>query len=234
MRYQRFKNTICKMIPRQCPLCELELYAAEGHWCTHCMRWFESSPRCQRCGEPTLEPVSICGQCLSHPPLWNKLYCLGDYSFPLNIYISKIKYQRQFWHVFPLCQLLARQITEPAEQLISVPMHWQRYLIRGFNQSDLIASRLSRLLNTSYSSGIVKKNHATRPQQKLSRQARLRNLNSAFELKCHTDKAHVAIVDDVVTTGTTVSQLCHLLQQSGVRKIDIYCLCKTPENHLSN
>nr|WP_234976453.1 phosphoribosyltransferase family protein [Vibrio quintilis] len=198
------------------------------------MHWFEPKPRCQRCGEPAIEPVSQCGQCLTNPPPWHRLYCLGDYTFPLNTYIRRVKYQRQFWHLSPLCQLLTHQISDPAEQLISVPMHWQRYLYRGFNQSDLIAYHLSRLLHISYTPGTVKKNHATQPQQGQSRKSRLLNLKTAFSLQQIPDKFHVAIVDDVVTTGTTVGKICRLLEDSGVTKIDIYCLCKTPEKSVFN
>ncbi|MDW6002647.1 phosphoribosyltransferase family protein [Vibrio mangrovi] len=172
-----------------------------------------------------------CGRCLKSPPLWNHLYCLGDYAYPLTQMIHQIKYGRQFWHIDSLAALLAKSIPSPAPLLLPVPMHWQRYLHRGFNQSTLLTHSLSRHLGVACQTRLLQRIRSTPPQEGLHKTERENNLMQAFTLRSLPPVRHVAIVDDVVTTGSTVSQLCQLLLEVGVEYIDIYCLCRTPEYH---
>ncbi|HAS6252855.1 TPA: ComF family protein [Vibrio vulnificus] len=112
-------------------------------------------------------------------------------------------------------------------------MHWRRQWLRGFNQSDVLAAQLARRLNRPFLAHAFTRLLHTPPQQGLNKQQRQRNLAGAFRLNRsalpHAIPKHVAIVDDVVTTGSTVRQLCQLLLAVGVESIDIYCLCRTPE-----
>lgn len=174
------------------------------------------------------EMVIACGQCLIHPPLWNRLFCIGDYTFPLSHYIHQIKHQRQFWKIPPITELLVERIPYPAPLLTYVPLHWRRQSRRGFNQSEQIARTIAKH-TTSEVQGLFQRLEHTRPQQGLSRSERHDNLKHAFKLIQHPEHKHVAIVDDVVTTGTTVEELCELLLEVGVEYIDIYCLSRTPD-----
>jgi ComF family protein len=145
--------------------------------------------------------------------------------------------------------LLAQQIEAPAPILLPVPLHWWRYLSRGYNQSDILAHSLRAQLNNHprVASNLFKRHRSTPKQQGLDKRQRQKNLSGAFKLnkpfyfKYFTKQSqkqpsnlsvrltHVAIIDDVVTTGTTVQQLCKLLLDIGVERIDIYCICRTPE-----
>jgi len=109
-----------------------------------------------------------------------------------------------------------------------VPLHWRRFLKRGFNQSERLAFYLTRQKSFSYYS-LFKRCKHTQAQQQLPRTKRLSNLNQAFLLKQKPQSKHIAIIDDVVTTGATLSPLCEILLDSGVKSIDIYCLCRTAE-----
>ncbi|MGL4223713.1 MAG: phosphoribosyltransferase family protein [Vibrio sp.] len=214
----------------QCPLCRLALDTPNpAGICTACQAWLAHGARCQRCGLPSLIAVEQCGQCLRQPPAWHTLICVGDYRFPLSDAVHQLKYQRQFWQAPRLAQLLAAQIEQPAPLLCSVPLHWRRRWQRGFNQSDLLARALARTLATDYDHQLFSRRRATPQQQGLSKTERLNNLQDAFQLNHLPRAAHVAIVDDVVTTGSTLRHLCALLLDAGVQRIDIYCLCRTPE-----
>jgi ComF family protein len=172
-----------------------------------------------------------CGDCLQTPPPWQRLYCIGNYDFPLSQYLHQIKYQRRFWLIAPLAALLANHISTPAPQFVYVPSRWRRQLNRGFNQSELLAYELTKHFPDShllYDAFRLK--HGIATQQSLTRTQRIRNLKHAFTLKEKTLSSHVAIIDDVVTTGSTVRHLSELLLEHGVKKIDIYCLCRTPDN----
>lgn len=179
---------------------------------------------------PTLLNVPQCGQCLASPPLWHRLYCVGDYIFPLNHTVHKLKYEGQFWQARNLSALLAPRIDEPAPLITSVPLHWQRRLTRGFNQSELLANQLSKqLINATCDHQLIKRKRATPQQKGLSKVQRKQNLQHAFALQRKPNQKHIAIVDDVVTTGSTIQQICKLLLEVGVERIDIYCICRTPE-----
>ncbi len=214
----------------QCPLCKLPLNN-QCHYgiCEACRIWYQPEPRCKRCGLTTLSTVEQCGHCLSAPPLWTQLYCIGDYQFPLSKTVHQLKHHRQFWQAKTLAHRLAEQISTPAPVITSVPLHWRRQLIRGFNQSELIAQQIAVALNIRYQPDLFSRIRHTKPQQSLSKHQRRKNLTKAFKLNAIPDTKHIAIVDDVVTTGSTVEYLCQLLLEVGIKRIDIYCICRTPE-----
>lgn len=221
------KNAMLSLSPSLCDLCHLK--ADHQFWCSHCRRYFHPIPRCLRCGLPTLTTIEQCGHCLTHPPLWNRLYCVGSYQQPLSRYVHRFKYQRQFWLSPILASLLASRIDQPAPLFTSVPMHWRRQWWRGFNQSELLAANLASHWPNSHYVPLFKRHRATAQQQGLSKIQRQRNLRRAFTLVQSPAARHIALVDDVVTTGSTMHQLCALLLNAGVESIDIYCLCRTSE-----
>ncbi len=226
----QFKLNVAQWLSPQCPICKLPLNSKDPYGvCSACEVWYAPTPRCQRCGLATLTPVDMCGLCLSKPPLWHRLYCIEDYQFPLSNSIHQLKYQRQFWQAQPLAKRLSECIDDPAPVITSVPLHWQRYLHRGFNQSDQIAKHLAAYLGVEHQTKLFSRVQNTKAQQGLDKTQRKRNLAQAFRLNIRPNGHHVAIVDDVVTTGSTVQHLCQLLLEVGVERIDIYCICRTPE-----
>ena len=171
----------------------------------------------------------LCGRCLRSPPRWDRLYCVGDYQPPLSQLIHKFKYERQFWHASKLASLLASRVGRQPDLLTSVPLHWRRYWWRGFNQSELLALDIAKSLQVKYQP-LFRRARSTVQQQGLSKMERKKNLSRAFSLRVSVLPEHVAIVDDVVTTGSTVAHLCQLLLDAGVKTVDIYCVCRTPES----
>ncbi|QXO17549.1 MULTISPECIES: phosphoribosyltransferase family protein [Vibrio] len=230
MLANQLQKTMLSWLAPACPLCRLPLAKQDTHGlCAACLEWYTPQPRCERCGLPSPMPVTQCGECLRSPPPWQRLICLGDYRFPLSQAVHKLKYQRQFWQAPSLAGLLATRITDPAPLLTSVPLHWRRYWLRGFNQSDLLARALSQALQCHYQPQLLQRVRATAMQQGLNKRERTRNLTQAFRLSEPPASRHIAIVDDVVTTGSTMRQLCNLLLDVGVKRLDIYCICRTPE-----
>ncbi|PJC85191.1 amidophosphoribosyltransferase [Vibrio sp. HA2012] len=230
-----FRHCIHHHCTSLCHLCGLPLPSLnQTIWCPHCLNYFQPSPRCLRCGLPTLAETSLCGQCLSSPPPWQRLFCVGDYQFPLSGYIHQLKHQQKPELSRDLAYLLAPRISQPAPLITCVPLHWKRQLKRGFNQSERLSYYLSReLIRSGYptrlDSRLFKRIKATPPQQGLDKKERESNLKDAFVLRHSPLYSHVAIVDDVVTTGSTIRHLCSQLLDVGVKTIDIYCVCRTPE-----
>ncbi|WP_342752146.1 ComF family protein [Vibrio sp. JC009] len=156
---------------------------------------------------------------------------MGDYQTPLSGYVSQLKYHHKYRFAYDLSYLLSLNIDHPAPVVIPVPLHWKRYIRRGYNQSWILAHYLCEHLGqqSQLNRKVFRRIKSTPPQQSLSLQARQSNLSGAFQLLNHPGVEHVAIVDDVVTTGSTARHLCQLLLDIGVKKIDIYCICRTPE-----
>ena len=213
---------------QQCQLCRLPLRRGDKVWCRNCLTRFPQPPYCGRCGATTLEPTSQCGRCLSSPPPWQQLYRLGEYDFPLRQLVHQLKFSRKFWLAKPLGSLLARQISHPAPVLIPVPLHPLRRLYRSFNQSTLLARAIASETGGLCLADALCRTRHTQVQRRLSKSERKKNLHRAFILKAKQLPSHVAIVDDVVTTGSTVAEMTRELQWHGIEQVDIYCLCYTP------
>ena len=220
-------STILRALPLRCQLCHHRLEQHDYPWCHACHASLPRQPRCLHCGLPTPYVIESCGRCLKKPPPWDSLVCIGAYAFPYDKLLHRFKYQGHYWLAPALAKLLATEIESPAPLLLPVPMHWKRRLWRGFNHSSVLAAELARQLKVQSEPNVLKRIRATRQQQGLDRQSRLSNLKQAFSIEGKLPP-HIALVDDVVTTGATVAQLCRLLRQHGVERIDVYCLCRTP------
>ncbi|MFC0061448.1 ComF family protein [Vibrio inusitatus] len=206
-------------------------------WCPECIDLLKPVCRCATCGTMMEMPVERCGGCVSNPPLWDGLYCIGEYNEPLSWYVQGLKYRRQVWHARELASLLAERLESPAPLLLPIPLHWRRQCARGFNQSDYLANYLSQSLKertgveSQVLSKAIRRVKVTKTQMGLNRRQRLVNLKHAFSLSPDylasiQNHSHIALVDDVVTTGSTVAEVCLLLKNQGVKRIDVYCICR--------
>lgn len=223
-----------KLGPHHCDYCRLAMPPSETIWCSYCLALIKSVPRCQRCGLQTEHEAEQCGECLTDPPLWDRLFCIGNYTDPLKEYVNGLKYGQKFWYAHDLTSLLIPRISTPAPLLLPVPLHWKRRWWRSYNQSAMLAWALEKQLNARPNSTNVRcdihtlqRIKATQPQQGLSRVERQKNLIAAFHIIKPIKEKHVAIIDDVVTTGATINLLCIELRKAGVEHIDVYTLCRT-------
>lgn len=215
-----------------CDYCRLAIPPSDTIWCQYCIKLIPQVPRCQQCGLQTEHETEVCGDCLTHPPQWDRLFCISDYTEPLREYVGRLKYAQHFWLAQDLGVLLSKQISDPAPLILPVPLHWKRFWWRSYNQSDHLGWTLAQQFSlngmTSHCDNkILKRIKATRPQQGLSRASRQTNLLGAFKVIKPIDEKHVAIVDDVVTTGATINLLCMELRKAGVERIDVYAVCRT-------
>ena len=224
--FDQFTNFLRRY--HRCPLCHLPANGSHPLWCSHCLARFPCRPYCRHCGNTLAANADHCGQCLTAPRPWQRFYRLGEYQFPLRHLIHQLKFQRKFWLAQPLGELMAQQIDEPAPLLLPIPLHPLRLFQRGFNQSSLIAQAVARQTGSQLDTRRLKRQRYTPPQHTLSKAQRQHNLEQAFILKGEKLPSHVALVDDVVTTGSTVAEAATLLRQAGVKRIDIYCLSFTP------
>lgn len=125
----------------------------------------------------------------------------------------------------------------PPDIIACVPLHWRRRLQRGFNQAEIIAKHLhahTSAQTTQYLPQLLTKLNHTQSQQNLSRKQRLKNLRQSFavapKLLTEVKGKHIAVVDDVVTTGATAEVIANLLKEAGASRVDIWALARTPKH----
>ncbi|EEQ04928.1 Predicted amidophosphoribosyltransferase [Yersinia bercovieri ATCC 43970] len=176
-----------------------------------------------------------CGRCLRAPPEWGSLTFVSDYAPPLNGLIKKLKFNGATQLAPALARLLLlhwldawRQgkVIKP-ERVISVPLHRWRHWRRGYNQTDLLAQPLARWLNCHYSNMTLQRIRATSPQRQLNATARRENIRGIFRCMEPIRGQHIALLDDVVTTGSTLNEIAKLLWAEGIASLQVWCICRT-------
>ncbi|AWH88586.1 phosphoribosyltransferase family protein [Limnobaculum parvum] len=219
-----------------CWLCQRPLAIAHHGICSICLSLLPTLPHCcHRCGLPAEPLLSFCDECQRKPPAWSQLIAVSDYSYPIKYFITRLKFYREDKYVPLLSRLLLlrwldahrnQQIERP-QLLLTVPLHHTRHWKRGFNQTALIAHRLVRWINIPYREDILIRHRATPPQQSLKAELRQHNLTNAFSCAGDIRGLHIALLDDIVTTGNTVAEITHLLLHHGAASVQIWCLCRT-------
>lgn len=226
-----------RAIGGSCLLCGQKLYLAAHGICSYCRRSLHAAypPSCHRCALYLEAGDGPCGRCLVSPPWWDKLVAAGDYCPPLSTILGKFKFQQRFELAIPLARLLLLRWLEgyhshllhKPDLLLPVPLHRYRQWRRGFNQSVLLAKPLSRWLGVPLDQTLLWRTKHTAPQQGLNAAARKKNLRHAFVLNGGICGKRVALIDDVVTTGSTVGELSRILHEGGAEEIQVWTLCRT-------
>lgn len=190
---------------------------------------------CRRCALPLpsgAPPGSLCNHCLHTAPAFDRTLAAFHYAFPLSQLLPRIKSQRQPVHLGWLGRVLAAWLQQQYEDdwpqaLAAVPMHPLSEFRRGFNQAQLLSDTLARELNLPQAH-CLRKTRRTPHQMSLGLEARKANLHNAFSIT-EPPPAHIVLIDDVMTTGTTVNTLARQLKQAGAQRVDVWVLARTPE-----
>lgn len=186
------------------------------------------SHSCLRCGLA----VSTERQCACKDEDWPFSVCIAAcaYAFPVDALISQLKNQHKLSLSEPLGLLIASQIKrqriELPELLIPVPSSTERLQQRGFNQAAEIAKVVSKKLSIPVDYSNVQHNKQNAVQKNLNKQQRLQNVNAAFTLSKPIRATHVAIIDDVITTGATTKAIAYLLRENGVKTIQSWAIAR--------
>ena len=163
---------------------------------------------------------------------------IGRYNEPLSTLIHRFKFQKQFWLDRTLARLLYLAVRNARrthglmipDVIIPVPLHHFRQWQRGYNQADLLARQLAKWLRIPYSNDVLRRTKRTPTQRGLSAKDRRQNLKNAFQLtptgkqRCY---RCVALVDDVITTGSTLNEIAKQLRKMHVEHIQVWGLART-------
>ena len=194
-------------------------------------------PHCSVCALPLPAAGLTCAHCLRRAPAFARVEAPWRYAFPVDALITRFKHHS----AWPLGRLLGALLAEHLRHahleglprpdlLLPVPLARPRLRQRGFNQAALLARWLGDALRISVRDDLLLRPQDTATQQGLDAVARRRNLRGAFALADPqaVSGRHVALVDDVLTTGATAEALASLLVKAGAARVDVYCLARTP------
>lgn len=191
---------------------------------------------CQRCALPLQTAAEFCGECLQRWPAFDACRVAFPYAPPVGQLISQFKHHRNLTFGAALTRVLASQLRDELKRsqdsrpdfVSPVPLNWRRLLWRGFNQAHFIAAHLAADLKLPLRN-CAKRVKPTTQQQSLSRKQRLRNLRQVFVVDASLVAGkHIALVDDVVTTGATAEALSRGLKKAGAARVDVWALARTP------
>lgn len=190
---------------------------------------------CRRCALPLPDDsgsTALCGRCLKQAPAFDYAVSAFRYEDAVVPLVQQLKFSGKISFVPTLAQqmadvYLAKGMDLP-DCLLPVPLHNRRLRERGYNQSIELARPLARLTGLPLSCDRIIRCRHTAPQVGNRVDARRRNIRGAFGLKSPLEASHVLIIDDVVTTGSTVNELAKLLKASGVRRVGVLSLARAP------
>ncbi len=211
-----------QLLPRHCVLCGL--FAGHENLCPPCSAELPNHPSaCALCGLPLpAQPDKVCGACLKKPPPWDGTVAGLKYEFPVDQLVCRFKYKRNLACGQALGGALLQAIVNrggPLPQaIVPVPLHRSRLFTRTFNQAHMLAQQLSRHLQIPVEHALLRRTRRTRAQSGLDSSQRRKNVRGAFVCHRHGLK-HVAIVDDVMTTGRTLEECTRSLKRAGAESV---------------
>ena len=228
-------SALDSIFPRACVLCDApgrELCDACREETTH-----HGAIACPRCAIPLAasDASRLCGRCVRRAPAFDASVAAAAYEAPFDVLVRGLKYGARLAYGPLLARLLYQRIDTHAlglDVLIPVPLSRDRMASRGFNQSIEIARPLAKRMKTRLDVGSVLRIRDTPPQAGLPFEARRNNIRGAFAV---TDSRRamlrglaVGVVDDVMTTGSTLDEIAATLKLAGVARVVNLVVARTP------
>ena len=249
-----FSALVDFLYPPFCFICKNDTFGEDKKFvCESCLDQIEEiePPFCMKCGRSFLSKEAfrnidkpVCGRCRekSGKIYYDRTIGLGRYDSVLKELIHLYKYNKKKELEKILAVLLMKKIkadskTLQADLIVSVPLHWLRKRIRGFNQSEELGRYISKELKIPMAN-YLKRRKNTKPQIGLTGEDRRKNVRNAFRVswlarrlgysynyKFHSIKdKSIVLVDDVVTTGATVNECSKVLKRAGAKEVKVLCL----------
>lgn len=231
-------NRLSVLYPRQCQLCNTKIFGS--NICYYCDK---SLPRldnqCHLCQWPIMQEMQICQLCINiednsiykcHQP-FSHIKIAMPYIYPIDKIISKFKYSHHLAKGRLLADILLKYLLTDhnyifPEVIIPVPIHPIKLKQRGFNQSAEIARHLAKNLGLQLDCDLIAKYKATEAQMGQDKLSRSNNVHDSFCFNKRPPYKSVAILDDVVTTGSTAFAVANLLYTANIRNISLWAVAR--------
>jgi ComF family protein len=214
-------------LPATCALCAAG--SGESSLCGGCRRALPWLPpeRCPVCAAPSADSA-VCGACLAEPPAFRRSFAPLKYEFPADALIHAFKYAGNLPLGETLAQLLRDAVAgaPPPHVLVPMPLHPARLRERGFNQALELARRVGQALGLPVRARACLRLRDTPPQASLPWKERQGNIRGAFACREDLSGKHVAVVDDVMTTGHTLDELARALTRAGAAEVSCWVVAR--------
>lgn len=217
------------LLPARCLVCG-EAGSHGQDLCLACRRALPfNRVACARCALPLPAP-GTCGACLRQPPPFTASVAALVYRFPVDRLLPRFKFHGDLAAGRLLSQLMAQAFADaPRPQaLVPVPLHPSRLRRRGYDQALELARPLARAFALPLHADALRRVRATSAQSELDAASRRHNVRSAFFARAGGLPGHVALVDDVMTTGATLAECARALQRAGVSRVDVWVAARAP------
>lgn len=230
---QRAMAAARRALPQRCELCAGS--SGSDLVCAACTR---DLPRlgagCPVCALPTDSGV-VCGSCLAHPPAFDATTAAFVYAFPVDRLIQAFKYQgRLALAHWCAAAILAERESRPRpdpDLMVALPLSLERQRERGYNQAAEIARALMARTGVPLLGSGVRRVRAAPPQATLPWSARAQNVRGAFGCEVDLSGRRLAVIDDVMTTGSSLAELAKTLKAAGAATVENWVVARTLPPH---
>ncbi len=177
---------------------------------------------CHQCGASLQVSQHLCGSCLIKPPPFEQTLYAGLYQAPLDKWVMALKFGQKIVYSKLMAELMTPLLDKIDTDyvLMPVPLHKSRLRKRGYNQAYEIAKEMAKLSGFKLDTSLLRKKD-TQMQAQLKFKERAKNVRGAFELAKTFTKNKVILVDDVMTSGNTLSECAKTLIKSGLKSVKV-------------
>jgi ComF family protein len=227
--YGRLKGIADWLYPPTCPLCGDPAPNADS-LCAGCRRdLVPPQPACPMCAALVPEAVR-CGECQREPRPFARTIAGAWFQPPIDQLVRDMKYRPRLDLVANLADLLGDAVAAHGhplpEVLVPVPLHVARLRQRGLNPALEIARHLARRFGIPIDRHCAARIRATEPQARLAQTQRRTNVRGAFACGSPLPHGRIAVIDDVMSTGSTAGELAQCLRRAGALEVEVWVLAR--------
>ncbi|HNV23811.1 MAG TPA: ComF family protein [Candidatus Omnitrophota bacterium] len=229
--------------PHNCPVCQTFILPSHSQEiiCDACASLIERNhpPFCQKCSRPLGQKIHypLCQECRLTKPYFDFAWSCLLYKDPLKNLIHQFKYKQKTCLAIAFSQWMLAFINayhfdiKQFDLIIPVPLHTARLRERGYNQSYLLAHPIAKEFQIKISTTNIIRVRYTPPQVQLSQKERWTNIEGAFRIKSQNEinNKNILIIDDLLTTGATASEIARTLKKAGAKTVGVLTLSVTEE-----
>jgi ComF family protein len=239
MRHARVHNWLQTVqswfLPPRCVRCDCRGRPPTVDLCSYCEdELIANRNACPACALPLPGGAGAsCAACRRRPRRFDTAFAPYLYEYPIDRLVQRFKYAGELAVGRVLGELMARAVddrnVEPPQALVPVPLARAKQRERGFNQAIELARPVARALSLPVRMDLCSRVRVTRDQVGLAARDRRRNVRGAFVASNRTMPRHVALIDDVLTTGSTCDELARVLKHAGVERVDVWVVARAAQ-----